>query len=96
MTETPPENSPPVPPTQTEKDAQATNQEVQGQAPLGYNDHRTYSMSLYNQPVWVVDAVFSTGQLDPNEQYTPGQVQGAIDQMMATPDKQYETPQEVQ
>lgn len=103
MTETPPvvvqnpvDGGQGPPPTQTDKDAQATQQEVANQDPLGYADHHTYAMSLYQQPVWVIDAVFSAGQLDPSQQYTQAQVQAAIDQMMSTPDKQFEQPTEVQ
>jgi hypothetical protein len=97
MTETPPvtptdpvDSGQSAPPTPTDQAAAGTQQEVAEQAPLGFADHRTYAMSLYQQPVWVVDAVFATDALDVNQQYTPAQVQGAIDAMMATPDKQFQ------
>jgi hypothetical protein len=98
MTETPPvtpdnptDGGQSAPPTQTDKNAAATQQEVTQQSTAySYADHRTYSNAMYGQPVWVVDAVFSTDALDTNQQYTTATVQAAIDSMMATTDKQYE------
>jgi hypothetical protein len=79
-------------PTQVEKDAQAAARQTELTAtPLGYADHRLYSMPLYNQPSWVIDAVFASEYLEQDAQYTQSQVQGAIDQMMAVPDNQFPT-----
>jgi len=55
-----------------------------------YSDHRTYSQAVYNQPVWVVDAVFGPGGLDKNVKHTPATVQTYINQMMQQSDKQFE------
>jgi hypothetical protein len=62
---------------------------------FSYADHRLYSQAMYQQPVYVVDAVFGPGGLDPNEKHTTATVQSYIDTMMALPDKQFET-EEVQ
>jgi hypothetical protein len=79
-------------PTQAEKDAQAAARQTElTSTPLGYADHRLYSMPLYNQPAWVIDAVFASEYLEQDAQYTQSQVQGAIDQMMAVPDNQFAT-----
>lgn len=80
-----------TPPTQTEKDAEKTAQQTEiASTEYSAADHHTYSMMMYQQPAWVVDAVFASGQLDPNQKHTPGQVQAAIDSMMAASDKQFE------
>ncbi len=94
MTETqvPEEEEQPAPtPTETPPEIPP---EIQQQE-FAYSDHRLYSNALYNQPVWVVDAVFGTGGLDQNAKHTPASVQTAIDQMMQQPDKQFlgEVPQ---
>jgi len=68
--------------------------EIQQQE-FNYEDHRTYSQAIYNQPVYDVDAVFGPGGLDQNAKHTPATVQTAIDQMMQQPDKQFQT-EEVQ
>jgi hypothetical protein len=68
--------------------------EIQQQE-FAYSDHRLYSQALYNQPVYVVDAIFGPGGLNQNEKHTPANVQTAINQMMQQPDKQFveEVPQ---
>ncbi len=79
-------------PTKTEKDAAAAARQTElSSTPLGYADHRLYSMPLYDQPSWVIDAVFASEYLEQDGQYTQAQVQAAIDQMMAVPDKQFPT-----
>lgn len=87
MTETPPEEN-----NTTEKDAAATARQVElASTELGYSDHRLYSMPLYEQPSWVIDAVFQSGALDPNGKYTQATVDAAIQTMMAVSDSQFPT-----
>jgi hypothetical protein len=78
------------PPTDTDNAEAATQQQVQTQTPLSASDHETYSQALYGQPAFVVNAVFSSGKLDSHgTMYTQAQVQAAIDEMMAEPDKTF-------
>jgi hypothetical protein len=80
-----------TPPTQTQKDAEATARAVDlASTQFSASDHKTYSMALYNQPSWIIDALFASGTIDPNATHTQAEVQGALDQMMATPDKSFE------
>lgn len=97
MTQTPPvtpedpvDGGQGAPPTPTDQSAQQTEQEVATQTPLLYADHRTYANALYEQPVWVIDAVFASGYLQPpTDAFTQAQVQSAIESMMAVTDNQF-------
>lgn len=80
-----------TPPTPTEKEAQATARAVDlASTEFNASDHKTYSMALYNQPSWIIDALFASGQLDAEGTHTQAQVQAALDTMMATPDTSFE------
>ena len=80
-----------TPPTPTEKEAQAAARAVDlASTEFSASDHKTYSMALYSQPSWIIDALFASGQLDAEGTHTQAQVQAALDTMMATPDKSFE------
>ena len=92
MTETPEEEevtTPPAPEQQEVIPPPTPPSEI-ANTELAYADHRTYAQALYQQPVYVVDAVFSTGGLDQSEKHTPNEVSNAIVNMMSQPDKQFE------
>lgn len=81
-----------TPPTQTEEDAARVAQATEiANTQYSMADHVTYAQMIYEQPSWVVSAVFESGMLDPNQKYTPGDVTNAIGIMMQTPDGQFET-----
>lgn len=80
--------------TGTEDQAQGTAGEVQQQTPLTPAEHVTYAKALYDQPGFVVDSVFQSGKLDPKAgPYTQAQVETAINEMMAEPDKSFDVPE---
>jgi len=95
MTEQPPvtpENPQDTGTSTTEQDANATQQQVQqAQQALSYADHVLYAQALYEQPSWVVSAVFESGALDPSTTHLQAEVQQAIDVMMRNPDNSFGT-----
>lgn len=81
-----------TPPTPTEQAADQTAQQTQqAQQSLNYADHVLYAQALYQQPAWVVAAVFQAGHLDQSQMHLQSEVQQAIDQMMMTPDNSFGT-----
>lgn len=77
-------------PTQTEQGAaKAAQQAAISSTEYSMADHLTYAQMIYEQPAWVVEAMFQSGTLDPNQKYTPAQVQAAMDQALAQTDKQF-------
>jgi hypothetical protein len=85
-----------APPTPTEQQAEQTQQQTtEVTEPLGYADHTLYAQALYQQPSWVVAAVFTSGKLDQTQKYLPTAVQSAINEMMMVPDTTF-TPEATQ
>jgi hypothetical protein len=85
-----------TPPTPTEQQAAQTQQQTaEVTQPLGYADHVLYAQALYQQPSWVVAAVFTSGKLDQSQTYLPTAVQSAINEMMMVPDTTF-TPETTQ
>jgi hypothetical protein len=77
-------------PTQTEQDAAKAAQLAEIQSTeYSMSDQLTYAQMIYDQPAWVVEAMFQSGTLDPNQKYTPGQVQAAMDNALQETDKQF-------
>ena len=93
MTETPPEEptTQPEQPTQQsdEHPAQLPADTEEGADSLTYADHRTYSMALYGQPPWIIDAVWQSTGMDPNKEYPKGTVATEINTFMSGQDARY-------
>lgn len=95
MTETPPETTSETPPEEPTPQPQQGEQpqqlagEGEGADSLTYADHRTYSMALYGQPPWIIDAVWQSAGLDPNEEYPKGTISTEIDTFMSGQDARY-------
>jgi hypothetical protein len=110
MTETPPTmpqpdptspGEPPVteptapkatPPTTPEAPALQTTGE--GADALSFADHQAYSQTLYQQPPWIVDAVYQANNLDRNQKYPQGTISSLIDTLMSGQDARYANQEE--